>query len=63
MGTFPEFGDFRDNASALAIALWKLSDGEEETGCRILSALRDHIMQTGDLKSAVWLLPSIMSAL
>jgi hypothetical protein len=63
MWTLPEFGDCRDNASVLVITLQKIAEGAGETWRETLSALRDHIMQTGDVQSAIWLLPSIVSTL
>jgi len=56
---FPEFGSFADNENAFFIAVQTRENGEKEKGMAILCALRQHIVQTGEIRSLQWLLPEI----
>ena len=59
----PEYGDFKDNASALDVATLKLEAGETADGLTTLSALRAHITHTQEEQSRTWLLPKIRALL
>jgi hypothetical protein len=54
-----ELGDYCDNASALAVGIWRLNRGEVERGLSTLIALRTHLVSTADEKSRHLLLPTV----
>jgi hypothetical protein len=63
MRPFPDFGDVRDNATALRIAIHEIKHGDRVWGCEVLVRLRDYIGTTQEVKSLQWLLPQVEAAL
>ena len=58
-----DFGDVRDNETALHIALSKIEHDDRAWGCGVLVCLRDHICRTHDAQSIQWILPQVEAAL
>ena len=63
MKPFPDFGDVRDNAVALRIAMHEIKHGDLAWGCEVLVRLRDYIRTTKEVKSLQWILPQVEDAL
>jgi len=53
-----ELGDFDDNWTVLSLAVARLARGDQG-GMEMLLRLRSHIIQTGEGKSRVYILPCI----
>ena len=58
-----DFGDVRDNETALHIALSKIEHDDRAWGCGVLVCLRDHICRIHDAQSIQWILPQVEAAL
>ena len=63
MKTMPDFGTVRENEAAFDVAVTSINSGDIAWGCSILTALRDHIWSTEELKSTQWMLPKVLEAL
>lgn len=62
-GSQIELGNYCDNASALAVALWKINRGDTEQGLSMLNQLRAHILVISEEKSRRLLLPAVEEAI
>jgi hypothetical protein len=60
---FPDFGDVRDNTTALSIALYAMEYGERRWGCDVLMSLHDHICTTHEVQSVQRVLPQVETVL
>ncbi len=60
---FPDFGDVRDNDTALHIAMRAITHGDVAWGCAVLVRLRDYIRTTQEVQSLQWILPQVEAAL
>jgi hypothetical protein len=63
MMPFPDFGDVRDNDTALHIAMRAITHGDVAWGCAVLVRLRDYIRTTQEVQSLQWILPQVEAAL
>jgi hypothetical protein len=63
MMPFPDFGDVRDNDTALNIAMRAITHGDVAWGCAVLVRLRDYIGATQEVQSLQWILPQVEAAL
>ena len=48
MKTMPDFGTMRENEAAFDIAVASINSGEIAWGCAILTALRDHQVDSAE---------------
>jgi hypothetical protein len=63
MMSMPGFGNIHDNEAAFLVAASSINAGDIDTGEQILTQLREHIIQSGEIKSRMWLLPQIVDVI
>ena len=63
MKIMPCFGNIHDNEAAFLVAASSINAGDIDGGEQILTQLREHIMQTEEIKSLLWLLPQVVEVI
>jgi hypothetical protein len=58
-----EFGGFNDNCEAFTVSQHRVENGEVEQGLAVLCLLREHIIQSKEVKSNRHLLPVVNKAI